>query len=51
MMRAAIAATSPKRLETTNKPAVTAPAITAWSLGNEKSLVGVAKTSRCGWVT
>src|SRR6476661_7763563 len=45
---ASAAATQPSRRFTRNSPAVTAPAITAWSLGNAGSVVGVASTRMPG---
>ena len=50
MSRAASAVTTPSRRSTSSTPVATAPAITAWSLGKEKSLVRETRTRTCGSV-
>jgi hypothetical protein len=46
---AATPARAASRRETNTSPTATAPAITAWSEGNEKSALRVASTSTPGW--
>src|SRR6478752_6923239 len=49
MSRAATTATMPRRRCASSSPAATAPAMTAWSEGNEKSVVMSARRRMAGW--